>query len=123
MPASPTRARPPVSPAGAPTNWARYLDLLVRRGVPERARQWYARRGRGVDTGSGFPRQLRATSCSGREAPASRPLRRSSSFRDHRRPDASLKSLSFRARVAKRSFATRKPNPTFVTGASGYGAR
>jgi integron integrase len=29
---------------GAPSNWDRYLDLLARRGVPEKFRRWYVRR-------------------------------------------------------------------------------
>jgi len=29
---------------GAPSNWDRYLDLLARRGVPEKFRCWYVRR-------------------------------------------------------------------------------
>ncbi|MBK1646046.1 hypothetical protein CKO25_15610 [Thiocapsa imhoffii] len=29
---------------GAPSNWDRYLDLLIRREVPAKFRQWYVRR-------------------------------------------------------------------------------
>jgi len=29
---------------GSPSNWDRYLDFLVHRGVPERMRPWYVRR-------------------------------------------------------------------------------
>ncbi|WP_200388857.1 hypothetical protein [Thiocapsa imhoffii] len=29
---------------GAPSNWDRYLDLLIRRQVPAKFRQWYVRR-------------------------------------------------------------------------------
>ncbi|MBK1644067.1 hypothetical protein CKO25_05250 [Thiocapsa imhoffii] len=29
---------------GAPSNWDRYLDLLIQRQVPAKSRQWYVRR-------------------------------------------------------------------------------
>ena len=40
MPTLPTTRRED----GAPSNWDRYLDLLARRGVPEKMRSWYVRR-------------------------------------------------------------------------------
>lgn len=40
MPTLPTTRRED----GAPSNWDRYLDLLARRGVPEKMRPWYVRR-------------------------------------------------------------------------------
>jgi integrase len=40
MPTLPTTRRED----GAPSNWDRYLDLLARRGVPEKMRLWYIRR-------------------------------------------------------------------------------
>lgn len=40
MPTLPTTRRED----GAPSNWDRYLDLLARRGVPEKVRLWYIRR-------------------------------------------------------------------------------
>jgi hypothetical protein len=37
-------ALPPRRQDGAPSNWDRYLDLLIHRGVPEKMRPWYVRR-------------------------------------------------------------------------------
>jgi integron integrase len=37
-------APPPRRQDGAPSNWDRYLDVLARRGVPEKMRPWYVRR-------------------------------------------------------------------------------
>ena len=35
---------PPLRQVGAPSNWDRYLDFLIHRGVPETMRHWYLRR-------------------------------------------------------------------------------
>jgi site-specific recombinase XerD len=35
---------PPRREDGTPSNWDRYLDLLIHRGVPEKMRPWYVRR-------------------------------------------------------------------------------
>ena len=54
MPTTPTPRRED----GAPSNWDRYLEVLVRRGVPEKMRLWYVRR---VE---GFLKALRPVSLS-----------------------------------------------------------
>ncbi|AUB85421.1 integrase (plasmid) [Candidatus Thiodictyon syntrophicum] len=40
----PTMPTPPRREDGTPSNWDRYLDLLIHRGVPEKMRPWYVRR-------------------------------------------------------------------------------
>jgi hypothetical protein len=73
--------------------------------MPRPAQDAISDRGREIPGGTGFATPSR-TFCSGREAPASRPLRRSSSFRDHRPPDAGLRSEA--SAPASRSAASRR---------------
>ena len=40
----PSAPKPPRRQDGTPSNWDRYLDLLIQRGVPERMRPWDVRR-------------------------------------------------------------------------------
>ena len=37
-------ATPPRRQDGPPSNWGRYLDLPIHRGVPKQMRPWYLRR-------------------------------------------------------------------------------